>query len=287
MDTILWQQREQTLLDALQEAAILVNEQGTILYANPIASDILNSHAPLQGQPIHQVFALTEAHSQALCRTPDTQPGSQPVPVFTPCGSNVRSLALPVDDHTSSQYLLLWHPTRSTPRTTVTTDPATGLADRQMLLKQLSPLLGSHNLLEHPHSLIKIHLSGLEQLTPDQQDDLDILMADLAALLRPRTRQRDLLTRSSPDSFTLLLRGCDLTQARRIADKLHQEIRFYHQDYQDSHLPNWHPCLGIMALESGHRGEEALQQVRELAKQACQQQNEQLTQQSADWQEIA
>lgn len=55
----------------------------------------------------------------------------------------------------------------------------------------------------------------------------DALLASLSALIRERVRQGDLLCRIGGDEFGLILRGCTLDEARRIADNLRQAVSEY------------------------------------------------------------
>lgn len=140
-----------------------------------------------------------------------------------------------------------------------------------MLKQQLAPLL-TQSTLNTPHALIYMKLNALaQQNLVHYPKQLNILMADLAALLSPSIRQRDLLTRPEDNAFALLLRGCDLSHAEIIARKLLDEINTYHEDYPDIQLPVWQVCTSIIPLTHAQIPEEALGLAHSASLSACQQ----------------
>jgi GGDEF domain-containing protein len=257
------QQRERLLVDALNEAVVLLDPNGVIQYANPVACKMLGHPLDVvHNQKINEHIALDEQleNTQAICLRPID---SDTVKSTFICGDNVRKIKLP----DPNGFALIWSPITELLNSR---DTSTGLPDRDMLTQQLTALLNQINL-TNPHSLIKIQITKKngDPLGTVLVEQLESLMTDIAALLSPYIRQRDLLSRSDTDCFMLLLRGCDLEHAKAIALKLMAEINSYHEDYPDTHLPEWRVCAGVIPLIGGTSAETTFEQSKKACQQAC------------------
>jgi len=246
------QQRETLLINALDQAIVLLDSRGRIQHANPVACKSLGySLDALLHQQLLEHFALDkqENDTKGICLQ-SIDNGTLRTGFV--CAKNVRKINLPREDGQNDKAVL-WCPTTSD---VFSIDQSTGLPDRKMLMKQLTALLSSS--FNNPHTLVKLQIarkdaSRLEEVDQEQRESL---MTDLAKILSPYIRQRDLLARGDVDYFVLLLRGCDLDHAKNITLKLISEIQSYHEDYPDTHLPEWRICSGIIPLISGNTSEE-------------------------------
>lgn len=257
------QQRERLLVDALNEAVVLLDANGVIQYANLIACKMLGHPLDVvRNQKIDEHIALDEQleNTQAICLRPIDDDTVKSTFI---CGDNVRKIKLPEPNG----FALIWSPIT---KLLNSRDKNTGLPDRDMLAQQLCALLNQINL-TNPHSLIKIQLAREtgDPLGDVPAEQLESLMTDIAALLSPYIRQRDLLSRSDRDCFMLLLRGCDLEHAKAIALKLMAEINSYHEDYPDTNLPEWQVCAGVIPLIGGTSAETTFEQSTRACQQAC------------------
>lgn len=262
------QQREELLLNALEEAAILLDQNGRIQHANPVACKGLGyTLEQLRNQQLHDHFVINEQetdNTQAICLKPID---NGVLKTSFVCGNKVQKIHLPSHDGQAT-VALIWCPMSSVVNTH---DNRTGLPDRNMLIHQLSPLLAQTGF-SSPHSFVKIQIAGenntrLNDVDPEQ---FESLITDLTAILSPNIRQRDLLARTGADNFVLLLRGCDLAHALSITTKLMTEIASYHEDYPDTNLPTWRACTGIIPLVAGHTVEETFEQAKKACQEACQ-----------------
>jgi len=261
------QQREKILIDVLDEAVVLLDLHGKILHANPNACQSLGlTLEQLQGQQIHEHFVLDEQQQEnthGICLKAIDN-GSLKRGFI--CGERVRKVRLP-DLNGSENIALIWCPMTTNLRTF---DASTGLPDRNMLIQQLNPLLTQAHL-NNPHSFVKIQLAekNNDHIHAAQPEQLESLMTDIAAILSPHIRNRDLLARSDRDCFVLLLRGCDLVHAEQITQKLIAEINSYHEDYPDTELPTWHVCAGVIPLTAGKTSNETFETAKIACQQAC------------------
>lgn len=276
------QQREILLVDALEQAAVILDEQGRIQHANPVACSSLG--LPLEAlfqQQLLDHFALNEQNNQTqgICLKPIDNGLLKTASI---CAKSVRKISLP-SENGQTQLAILWCPATSNLHTR---DQGTGLPDRNMLLQQLAPLLQSD--FSSSHTLIKLQIaandsSKLEHVDTEQRESL---MSDLAAILAPNVRQRDLLARAGDDCFVVLLRGCDLAHAKNIFLKLISEIHAYHEDYPDTHLPPWRVCAGVIPLTSGKTTEETCEEARKACQQACANAHGFSMQSGGDWENL-
>jgi GGDEF domain-containing protein len=261
-------QRESMLVDAIDSAIILLDHNGNILHANPAACTALQeTQQKLINQPLSNYLTFNEQHPDNIKALAIKTTQQNALKTSFVCGDHVKKVHLPSTPGLATTAIF-WHPSH---HHAYSKDSVTGLPDKQMLKQQLAPLL-TQSTLNTPHALIYMTLNALaQQNLVHYPKQLNILMADLAALLSPSIRQRDLLTRPEDNAFALLLRGCDLSHAEIIARKLLDEINTYHEDYPDIQLPVWQVCTSIIPLTHAQTPEEALDLAHSASLRACQQ----------------
>jgi GGDEF domain-containing protein len=281
MEIKLHQQRERILVDILDEAVVLIDQQGKVIHANPHACQSLGmTLEQLVNQQIHEHFVLDEqqqSNTHGICLKAINHGLLKRGFI---CGDHVRRVDLPNNDD-SSHIALIWCLMTASIRTH---DVSTGLPDRNMLVQQILPLLEQSHL-SNPHSFVQIQLQGKDnkQLRAAKPEQLESLMTDIATLLSPHVRSRDLLSRSDMDCFVLLLRGCDLAHAEQITQKLLEEIQDYHDDYPDTDLPVWHICAGIIPLTNGKSIEDTFEKAKTACQQACTKASKTFVLNEGDW----
>lgn len=283
MDKHYGTQCELSLINALNEAVVILHEDGSIQHANPAACQSLNQ--PLEQLIGHKIQQHLIIHTNsngihAYCLSQDNS-GLLHTNTEQLCGIEVRKISLPSTEN-KTNTALIWQPTPA--KTTVSKDKTTGLPDLTMFQQEIKPLLtyvDSH----HPHSIIQIHLAreqgrNMHGVDPEQ---LNSLMTDLATLLQRSLRQRDLLARASIDSFVILLRGCPINRAQIIANQLISDIEHYHQEYPDIYVPKWRTRTAIMPIIAGNSVETTFNLLLSACQQACDENKGIITLSTGEW----
>lgn len=275
-------QRESLLIDAIDSAIILLDQNNHIMHANPSACAALaQSHQQLINQPIHNYLILNEQHTDNIkvLTVKPTQPST--TNTNTVCGDHAKKIHLPGGSLGFATTAIIWHPLHNY---THSKNQVTGLPDNTALKQHLSPLL-TQMTQNTPHTLIYMTLNTqtADRKLTDHPKQLNLLMSDIAALLSPNIRQRDLLAHPEQNAFALLLRGCDLKHAEPIAQKLLDEINAYHEDYPDIHLPSWQVCTSIIPLARTQTPEETLLLAHQTSLSACNQKEKIILLNQGDW----
>ena len=106
-----------------------------------------------------------------------------------------------------------------------THDALTGLVNRREFERRLDDAIASARRGDSTHVLCYIDLDRFKTVN-DTSGHLagDVLLRDIARLLREGVRDSDTVARLGGDEFALLLTGCPLDKARQIADDLCRQI---------------------------------------------------------------
>jgi len=114
-------------------------------------------------------------------------------------------------------------------------DPVTGLVNRAEFLRRAEDLLAETWLDGTAHAMVYLDLDQFKVVNDTCGHDAgDELLRQVSTLLLPELRDADLLARLGGDEFGLLLRGCTLTDAERLAARLIACIRRHRFTWQDS-----------------------------------------------------
>ncbi len=105
------------------------------------------------------------------------------------------------------------------------TDKLTGLLNRQAFTVFVDKLEAEYRREPRPTSVLLVDLDHFKEIN-DSHGHLagDRVLRGVAQLLSGSLRESDIAVRWGGEEFLLVLRACDLAEARRIAEKLRQEI---------------------------------------------------------------
>lgn len=105
------------------------------------------------------------------------------------------------------------------------TDPLTGLYNRRHFDTQLEVILSDHLARNRPVCLLLIDLDGFKFINDTYGHPFgDEVLRTMAQLLKRLVRRNDYIARLAGDEFAMVLKSTTLENARKIAQKLHQEI---------------------------------------------------------------
>jgi diguanylate cyclase (GGDEF)-like protein/PAS domain S-box-containing protein len=116
-------------------------------------------------------------------------------------------------------------------------DSLTGLWSRAAFDNRLEELIEDAQQGEGKHVLIYIDLDQFKVVN-DTVGHLagDELLKQVAALLQQHTREADILARLGGDEFALLMIGCDLDHAVKVAEQLREQIAEFPFAWSDHHF---------------------------------------------------
>ncbi|MBA3033622.1 MAG: sensor domain-containing diguanylate cyclase [Gammaproteobacteria bacterium] len=105
------------------------------------------------------------------------------------------------------------------------TDKLTGLLNRQAFTIFFDKLVAEYRREPRPTSALLVDLDHFKEIN-DSHGHLsgDRVLQGVAQLLQDGLRESDIAVRWGGEEFLLVLRACDLAEARRIAEKLRQDI---------------------------------------------------------------
>ncbi len=238
-------------LASIGDAVFTADPDGKIAWLNPVAERITGwSNAEAQGRNADEVFRLVHQDSRA----PAPSPVARCLAEGRTVGLARRSLLLnkvdeefAVEDSTS--------PIRGRDgaiRGTVTVfydvteqrrlsdevawradfDTLTELANRHHFERELEVL--TTQVEQGPHCLLYMDLDRFK-LVNDSCGHFagDMLLREVAALLRQTTRKTDLAARLGGDEFAVLLKSCARDQAQRVAESICDAMRKYRFTFED------------------------------------------------------
>ncbi len=105
-------------------------------------------------------------------------------------------------------------------------DPLTGLVNRRGFERELERFIHEARETGRSHALCYLDLDSFKQVNDSCGHGAgDELLRQLPAVLQPRVRQQDTLARLGGDEFGVLLHGCNLDDARRIAETLRDAVQ--------------------------------------------------------------
>ncbi len=105
------------------------------------------------------------------------------------------------------------------------TDKLTGLLNRHAFIILVDKLMAAYRRAPRPISMLLVDLDHFKQVN-DRHGHLvgDEVLAGVAAILRQGLRESDIAVRWGGEEFLLVLQGCNLAEATRIAENLRQAV---------------------------------------------------------------
>jgi len=238
-------ERAQVTLESIGDAVISTDPEGRIEYINPVAESLTAwTLAEARGQPIGAVLKLVNELTRepiensltgALGRSETGAPADHTV-LITRTGSEVaiQESAAPICDRGGRVIgaVVVFHDNTRERRLKralswqASHDALTGLINRREFDNRLHAALLSAQRGEGSHALLYIDLDQFKLVNDTCGHQAgDRLLRDVTGLLQTRVRASDIIARLGGDEFGVLLEGCTLEQATRIAEGVRQAIR--------------------------------------------------------------
>ncbi len=237
-------ERAEVTLHSVGDAVITADATGGVLYLNPIAEQLTGWRtAEARGRPLGEIYRLVDEQTGEACDLPVTSgPPEGRIAVARDAvlqGRDGREYAVedsasPIRDTAGRitgtvlvfrdvtparrmEKLLTWQATR---------DPLTGLVNRREFELLLERLLADSRATRRAHALLYLDLDQFKVVNDTCGHVAgDELLRRLTAVMQPLVRGSDTLARLGGDEFGVLLEGCLLPQAERIAHKLREAVQ--------------------------------------------------------------
>ncbi|MGH8137920.1 MAG: EAL domain-containing protein [Steroidobacteraceae bacterium] len=240
-------ERAQVTLQSIGDAVISTDADGLIEYINPVAEGLTAwSLDEARGRPIADVLNLVNEITRepienplmcALGRSQGRSPADHSV-LITRSGQEVaiQESAAPICDRQGRVIgaVIVFHDVTKERRLKralsyqASHDALTGLINRREFDNRLHAAVLSAQCGEGSHALLYIDLDQFKVVNDTCGHQAgDRLLRDVTGLLQTRVRASDTIARLGGDEFGVLLEGCLLEQAMRIAEGVRQAIRDY------------------------------------------------------------
>ena len=247
-------ERAQVTLQSIGDAVISTDAEGRIEYINPVAERLTAwSLAEARGQPIGTVLRLVNELTRepvessltgALGRGGVGGPTDHSV-LITRTGNEVaiQESAAPICDRAGRVMgaVMVFHDVTKERRLKRALawqaghDALTGLINRREFDNRLQAALLSAQRGEGSYALLYIDLDQFKVVNDTYGHQAgDRLLRDVTGLLQSRVRASDTIARLGGDEFGVLLEGCTLEQACRIAEAARQAIRDFRFNWGSS-----------------------------------------------------
>jgi diguanylate cyclase (GGDEF)-like protein/PAS domain S-box-containing protein len=238
-------EQAEVTLHAIGDAVITTDARGKVVYLNPVAEQLTGwSTREAVGRPLAEVYHLRDEQGQESVQHPayagelDGQAmGLHQHSILTSRDEVeyiVKDTASPLCKDNGEVFGSVivsrdvTHERKLTQQLTwqACHDSLTGLVNRREFENQLERLLLSGDKDEKHNALLYMDLDQFK-LVNDTCGHIagDELLKQLTVLLRSSIRGADTLARLGGDEFGLVLEGCPIEQAQRIADELIQVVR--------------------------------------------------------------
>jgi len=240
-------ERAQVTLQSIGDAVISTDAEGRIEYINPVAETLTAwSLEEARGRPIADVLNLVNEITRetienplmcALGRGEAGAPADHSV-LITRSGQEVaiQESAAPICDRQGRVIgaVIVFHDVTKERRLKralsyqASHDALTGLINRREFDNRLHAAVLSAQRGEGAYALLYIDLDQFKVVNDTCGHQAgDRLLRDVTGLLQARVRASDTIARLGGDEFGVLLEGCSLEQATKIADGVRQAIRDY------------------------------------------------------------
>jgi diguanylate cyclase (GGDEF)-like protein/PAS domain S-box-containing protein len=240
-------ERAQVTLQSIGDAVISTDAEGRIEYINPIAESLTAwSLDEARGRPLGDVLNLVNEitrepiENPLMCALGRSEAGSAAdhSVLITRSGQEVaiQESAAPICDRQGRVIgaVIVFHDVTKERRLKralsyqASHDALTGLINRREFDNRLHAAVLSAQRGEGTCALLYIDLDQFKVVNDTCGHQAgDRLLRDVTGLLQTRVRASDTIARLGGDEFGVLLEGCTLEQATRIADGVRQAIRDY------------------------------------------------------------
>jgi diguanylate cyclase (GGDEF)-like protein/PAS domain S-box-containing protein len=243
-------ERAEVTLQSIGDAVISTNAEGLIDYMNPVAENLTGWNADeAHGRAIGDVLNLVseqrhEPLENPLLRALGRGEGRPEVSstdhsvLVTRSGQEIaiQESAAPICDRQGRMIgaVIVFHDVTKERRLKralayqASHDALTGLINRREFDNRLQSAVQRAQKGEEQHALLYIDLDQFKVVNDTCGHQAgDRLLRDVTGLLQTRIRSSDTIARLGGDEFGVLLEGCTMDQATRIAESARQSIRDY------------------------------------------------------------
>ena len=260
-------------LESISEGVVTTDTRGHIDYANSAAEALLGCPRDrLQGRKFGEVAVLVDEADRRPLGDPVARCleerrrvdlGRRALLISPASGEEfsveLRASPIRMQGNESGGCVLVLHDVSETRGLTrqmsyqASHDPLTGLANRREFERRLEELLQSGRSGAGSHVLCYLDLDRFKNVN-DTSGHMagDSMLREIAAILKDKIRDSDVVARVGGDEFGMLLIGCPLDKARQIADGVCAAIRDYRFVWRDK-IFNVGVSVGLVQLgaESG------------------------------------
>jgi Amt family ammonium transporter len=231
--------RTRAILSSVEDAVILLNAQGRVVYINSAAESMTGFQCgQVSGHPLIEVYQVYDESAKPNCLLSLEQiladqgrqlmlthreglsiPIQQTITQLKGENGLVEGVVLVFKDTSQSRKLaaqLSWQASH---------DPVTRLYNRAEFDRRLSLLLEETQFEDAHHCLLYLDIDRFIVVNDNCGYAAgDELLRQLAALIKRSIRNSDLLARLGGDEFGILLSQCNLEAAERIAETIRHEV---------------------------------------------------------------
>ncbi|MDO8179684.1 MAG: EAL domain-containing protein [Undibacterium sp.] len=277
-------ERSRVTLSSIGDAVITTDEHENVQYLNPVAENLTGwSLSDAIGQPVTTVFNIVNQYTRLVAKNPiahcleeraivglarDTvlisRNGTEyavedsAAPIFT-TGDVIIGVVMVFRDVTGQRIL------RQEVERRASHDHLTGLPNRAEFDRVLLEMFESSKATGIGHTLCCIDLDQFKIVNDScGHASGDALLKDVSALLLKSVRAKDTVARLGGDEFALLLEGCDMEAAQRIAQAVCDKVahlRFQH----NGQLFRIGASIGVAPLDDRWESAQAAQQAADGA----------------------
>ncbi|MCG8487146.1 MAG: EAL domain-containing protein [Chromatiales bacterium] len=236
----LTENRTKAILSSVEDAVILVNEQGMVEFVNLAAESMTGFQSQrISGCPLAEIYQVYDEMAQSapllsleqiladdsrqlvlIHREGLTIPIQQTITRLKGDDGQPEGFVLVFKDTSQSRKLaaqLNWQSSH---------DPITRLYNRAEFDRRLSLLLDETQFEEEQHCLLYLDIDRFLIVNDNCGYAAgDELLRQLASLIKRSIRNSDLIARLGGDEFGILLSQCTLEVAERIAETIRQEVQ--------------------------------------------------------------
>jgi diguanylate cyclase (GGDEF)-like protein/PAS domain S-box-containing protein len=253
-DLFLEKELAQVTLKSIGDGVITTNMDSAVKYLNPVAEQLTGwPNAEAQGLPLQRVLKLVDETTEKAVPDPARRCLEEKRSVRLSGHSvlvhrdgekefSVEVTISPIHDHDLhgiGAVLVLHEATEMHGMARrmsyqASHDALTGLVNRHEFELRLTQALKSARTEDRQHALCYLDLDQFKAVN-DMCGHVagDALLRQLAAELQRGVRESDTLARLGGDEFGVLLEGCPLDQARKVADGLRQSVQNFRFAWED------------------------------------------------------
>ncbi len=248
--------RAQVTLQCIGDAVISTDAVGVIDYLNPVAERLTGwTLAEALGSHLDTVLHLVDEASRDDLESPLLRCLREGVSVGLPCDTVLLGRTGEETAVHASAAPLLSRDGRSMGAVTVfrdvtqerrqqhelsyqaSHDVLTGLVNRRAFNEQLQRAVDGARRGTGEHVLLYIDLDQFKAVNDSCGHPAgDQLLVDVTALLQARVRSVDTVARLGGDEFAILLKGCPLERARKIAESIRLAVKDYQFVWKEASL---------------------------------------------------